>query len=214
MSSKIVRGAARDAATPVPWSAVRTPTPVVRVHPAAPAPSPERGDREVEARIRQAYESGKREGRAEAEVSTQGRIQEAESRLARSVAELAAYRSRLRRDAERDVVLLAIGIARRVLHRQIATDQEALQGLVRAALDNLEAREIVRVRVHSRQAEALEARLREIGVPQRLEVIADPSLEPGGLVFETLHGNFDASVGTQLDEIERGFADLVERRGR
>ena len=57
-------------------------------------------------------------------------------------------------------------------------------------------------------------RLTEIGAPQRLEVIADPGLEPGGLIFETARGSFDASVATQLDEIERGFADLVERRSQ
>jgi len=214
MSSRIVRGAARSAATPAPWSTTRPPLPVLMVHPGVADPGTAANDRDMEARVRQAYESGQREGRAEAERSAQSRIQEAENRLARSVAELAGYRACLRRDAERDVVRLAIGIARRVLHRQIASDQDALQGLVRAALDNLEAREIVRVRVHPKQAAALEANLREIGVPQRLEVIADAGLEPGGVIFETLHGSFDASIGTQLDEIERGFADLVERRPR
>jgi flagellar assembly protein FliH len=176
--------------------------------------SPVAEDRDIEGRLRQARESGLREGRADAEREAIHRIEDAEKRLARAVAELAGYRARLRREAERDVVLLAIGIAQRILHRQIATDQGALQGLVKSALESLELRELQKVRVHTSQAAALEMALREIGVPAGVEVIADAGLEPGGLVFETVRGSFDASVATQLGEIERGFADLVERRGR
>lgn len=164
--------------------------------------------------MRQAHESGQQEGRAAAERSARSRIDDAEKRLARGVTELAAYRARLRRDAERDVVLLAIEIAQRVLHRQISTDQEALHGLVKAALDRMEARDLLRVRVNRDHAAALERALNEIGAPQRVEVIADAGLEPGGMVFETARGSFDASVSTQLDEIQRGFADIVERRCR
>jgi flagellar assembly protein FliH len=212
MSSRIVRGEARGAAAPAPWTTVLTP-PQQAVRSAAEAASPA-ADRDLEGQIREAREAGLREGRAEAEQCARSHIEEAEKRLARAAGELATYRARLRREAERDVVLLAIGIAQRILHRQVATDPEALHGLVKASLENLEAREIQRVRVHPDQAAVLEAGLLEIGVPQRLEVIADSGIEPGGLIFETARGNFDASVGTQLDEIKRGFADLAERRSQ
>ncbi len=48
-------------------------------------------------------------------------------------------------------------------------------------------------------------------LPQRIEVIADASLAPGGVMLESSRGLLDASVDTQLSEIERGFADLVCR---
>jgi flagellar assembly protein FliH len=51
----------------------------------------------------------------------------------------------------------------------------------------------------------------KMGVPHRIEVVADPGLAPGSVVLESERGTLDASVGTQLDEIERGFADLVRR---
>lgn len=212
MSSRIVRGDARTAACPAPWSGV-TAGPASGCRPET-AGTPRREDRdgEVEILLREAREAGQQEGRAAAERSAQGRVDDAEKRLARAVAELAAYRGRLRRDAERDVVLLAVEIAQRVLHRQISTDQEALHGLVKAALDKMEARDLLRVRVSRDQAAVLERTLQAIGVPERVEVIADAGLESGGIVFETARGSVDASVSTQLDEIQRGFADLVERR--
>jgi flagellar assembly protein FliH len=51
--------------------------------------------------------------------------------------------------------------------------------------------------------------LEKIGLPRRVEVIADPGIERGAVILETGRGMLDASVETQLVEIERGFADMV-----
>ena len=40
----------------------------------------------------------------------------------------------------------------------------------------------------------------------------DGSRDPGVVVFETDRGNLDASVESQLGEIERGLADSLRRR--
>jgi flagellar assembly protein FliH len=46
----------------------------------------------------------------------------------------------------------------------------------------------------------------------RIEVIADPSREPGSVQFETPRGNLDAGVESQLQEIERGLADRLRKQ--
>jgi flagellar assembly protein FliH len=53
--------------------------------------------------------------------------------------------------------------------------------------------------------------LDQMGLPQRVELIADPGLERGAIILDSSRGALDASVETQLAEIERGFADLVRR---
>lgn len=126
---------------------------------------------------------------------------------------MSAFARRLRREAEEDLVRLSIEIARRILRREILTDPEAILGLAKAALDRVEAREVIRVRTHPQDARTLETRFAELGMPERCEVSADPRLERGAVILETSRGMFDASVDTQLQEIERGFADLVRRRG-
>ena len=46
------------------------------------------------------------------------------------------------------------------------------------------------------------------------EVTTDTNLEAGGIIFETSRGHLDASLHSQLDEIERGLIDrLTNRRG-
>jgi flagellar biosynthesis/type III secretory pathway protein FliH len=58
----------------------------------------------------------------------------------------------------------------------------------------------------------VDAVLKAIGSPQRIEVVPDRTLEIGGVIFETARGSYDASVTTQLAEIEKGFAEIVQRR--
>jgi flagellar assembly protein FliH len=44
-----------------------------------------------------------------------------------------------------------------------------------------------------------------------VEVVPDAAREPGALIFETERGNLDASVETQLEQIERGLTDRLRR---
>jgi len=49
-------------------------------------------------------------------------------------------------------------------------------------------------------------------VQRNVEIMPDPSLERGAAILETARGNLDASVDTQLREIERGFLELVRAK--
>jgi len=109
------------------------------------------------------------------------------------------------------LVRLAIEIARRILRREIHTDPSAVLGLVKAALERVAAREVLRVRVPPQDVAMLKNHLAEQGMPERIEVTADGNLERGAVIVETSRGDLEASVETQLEEIERGFTDLIRR---
>jgi flagellar assembly protein FliH len=131
------------------------------------------------------------------------------ARLARTIDELAAQRRRMRREAEEDVVKLAVAIGRRILHRELTIDPEALLGVVKAALTKLERRELVRVRVHPAELTMVKRHFEQLDPSGPVEVVADAALERGGVVFETSRGNLDASLDTQLLEIQRGLSDRL-----
>jgi len=165
----------------------------------------------MSAREGQAREAGFREGEAAAAEKLEAPLKQAVARLATSLEELSGVRQRLRHEAEEDLVVLATAIARRILRRELTTDPEAILGLVKAALQRVDAREVLRVRVHGGDARMLENYLTELGIPEKVGVIADRNLERGAVIVETSRGSVDASAETQLQEIERGFADLVRR---
>jgi len=158
-----------------------------------------------------AYRQAYQEGQAAAGREAAAQLEAMNLRLSRSIEELAGLRQRFRHEAEEDVVALAIAIARRILHRELTVAPEALLGLVKAALEKIELREVNRVRVSRGDAPMVAQFLEQMGLPRPIEVIADPGLQRGAAILESSRGALDASVETQLAEIERGFADLVRR---
>jgi flagellar assembly protein FliH len=167
---------------------------------------------QTEQKVREAHAAGLREGETTGRAKGLAEVQPVIERLARSIDEIGNLRSRLRAEAEADLVQLSLAIARRVLRREIAIDPEALHGLILGALAKLAGQEIARVRVHPSHAAAVTTCLRQNLNSEKIEVIADPSREIGSIIFETPRGNLDAGVESQLQEIERGLADRLRKQ--
>jgi flagellar assembly protein FliH len=189
---------------------------VKALSPAAPAPPnansaapPGSDPRKIEADLREARAAGLREGEAAGRAKAAAELQPVIERLSRSIDEISSLRIRLRREAEQDLIRLALAIARRIIRRELAVDPDAIHGLVLGALEKLQGQEICRVRVHPTYAAQITACLRQRASATPVEVIPDASRPPGTVIFETSRGNLDASVETQLNEIERGLGDRL-----
>ncbi len=168
----------------------------------------------VEARIQEAYQRGLAAGEATAQKRAGSMAAPVLENFGAAVRALADARKQARQEAEASMVQLALAVARRILHREIATDPEAILGLVRSGFDRVNARELHRLRMSPGDAQIVNDNRGDLGLPPSIEVIADGSLAPGSAVFETTRGELDLSSHTQLEEIERGFADLIVRRKR
>jgi len=164
------------------------------------------------AELEQARQNGFEQGIRQARQEAAKEMEEALDRLARAIQEIPQVKRRVRNEAENEVVKLSLAVARRILHREITADPQSLQGVVYAALQRLQNREITKIRVFPASLIAVRAALERNGGMAAIEVIADGALQPGGLLFETSLGELDASVETQLQEIERGFADRLQSR--
>lgn len=154
------------------------------------------------------YQRGLAEGEAAGIRKSAARLDAELERLSRSLADLAGFRDRFRRESEQDLVAVALAIARRILRRELAVDPEAVLGLVKVAMDKISLRETHRIRLHPDDVAAVKAHLERIQAPAAIQVEADPGLERGAVFFETARGSLDVSIDTQLRQIERGFADL------
>ena len=110
-----------------------------------------------------------------------------------------------------DLVGLSLGIARRILHRELSVDPAALEGLVSGALQKLPGQEISRIRIHPELEPGVRQALTREG-RGGLTLIADGTLERGAVLVETARGKLDASLETQLAEIGRGLADRLPEK--
>ncbi len=167
---------------------------------------------EYQQKVREAHATGLREGEVAGRNRAAADLQPVIERLTRSIQEIACLRPRLRQEAEGDVVKLALAIARRVIRREVTSDPDALRGLVIAALEKLQGQEFSRVKVHPSHAATVKACLQQTTGGNPVEVVSDPSREIGSVVFETTRGNLDASVDSQLSEIERGLTDRLRKQ--
>jgi flagellar assembly protein FliH len=212
MSCRLLRGA--DGPSPAAWR------PSVRANanaPAGPAASaaaaPADQQREVDARLKAAYQQGFSAAETAAAQIAGQRVEAVIAGFNALIQDLAGTRRKFRGEAEQDTVKLAVAIARRVLHRELATDPEAILGLVMAAFQKLNVRETHRLRVAAGDMEMIQQNRARLEMPAGLEIVGDSSLRAGSAIFETSRGELDASVDTQLAEIDRGFADVMRRRG-
>lgn len=172
---------------------------------------------DFEAEIASRLEEARRSARAEGERDGYQRgVREAEPAIT-AFGTLAQKLSNLprqvRAEAESSTVALALAIAKRILHRELSVDPDALLGLVKAVFQTVDAREGSRLRVSTSDAKTILAARERLNLPTSLEVVADPTLPQGSAIFSTSRGEIDASLDTQLGEIERGFADILGKRG-
>ncbi len=235
MSSRILRREQGDQAALIRWKPLPSGEGGTETYPLAESPTSHPNDpppppppppgppledyRKLEAQVRaleqalpdrerRAHQKGREEGEAAAAAKWEPALENA----ARSLSAVASLRARLRREAEQDVIRLASAMARRILRRELSIDPEAISGLLKTAFERLDMREASRIRIRPEDRETIAACLARIGGPSRIEIIPDSTLERGAFLLESDRGQLDASVETQLDEIERGFADLLERR--
>jgi flagellar assembly protein FliH len=170
----------------------------------------------LEAAREEGRRTGEREGRSAAGAELELQMDEMLSRerasLAETVKQFSCARERYFLDVEREVVRLSLAIAARVLHREAQMDPLMLAGVVRVALEKMADRTGVVLRVRPADVTAWEDALRTIERSERPLVMEDAALNQGECVLETKMGTVELGVSAQLEEIERGFFDLLNHR--
>lgn len=196
------------------------PPPVQQIQAPAPAPAPrpdlEAAIAELQTRHRRELDEAVQRTRVECESRAQSLLQaEVEpwlKRMAKSIEDIATVKQRYLAESEDQLVRLAVAVARRILYREIQVDTEALFGLIHAATQRAELRELNRILLNPKDHQALLPHLERLQLPPRVEILSDNALERGALLLESTSGVLDASIQAQLDEVERGFIDLLGRR--
>jgi flagellar assembly protein FliH len=115
-------------------------------------------------------------------------------------------RHKLIEEAEPELVRLAIGIAERVLHQQVALDRGVVVEMAKTAIGRLIERDSVTVRVNPADLERMREHrdeLMALSDIRNLRLVQDKRVDRGGVVVETDAGTIDARVGTQLEEARK-----------
>ena len=115
-------------------------------------------------------------------------------------------RHKLIESAEPELVRLAVGLAERILHQQIALDRGVVIEMAKVAIGRLVDRESVTVRVNPADLERMRQHRDEFlnsSDIKHLRIIEDQRVDRGGVLVETDGGTIDARISTQLNEAKR-----------
>ena len=153
--------------------------------------------------LRRAFEAGYDLGREEAT----GQLATVAESLVKSLEELSVFRGQVRERYERELLELALGVARKVVQQELAERPEIWLGLIRGAVRRVVDRERITVRVPPRLLAFLRDALPELRASldsvKELELVEDPSLPTGGCIIESRFGEVNLGVEAQLEMIER-----------
>jgi flagellar assembly protein FliH len=143
---------------------------------------------------------------------------EARLRVARSLEAVAAAEramadmyDRYVAEAEAAAVDLAFQIAEKVIGTTIATDREAVLGVVSGALLRTTDRDHLVLEVNPGDFELVRDSAAELaarlGGIRRMEVVSERRVEAGGCVVRTDAGEIDARVSSQLERVRQLLAE-------
>jgi flagellar biosynthesis/type III secretory pathway protein FliH len=158
---------------------------------------------------RKAYDNGFRKGEEEGRMASEKKAASLLTALQTTLSELDGIRGRLRQQLEREVVELALHVARKVIHHEISLSGDALLCVVKEAMGHLDDPGEIAIRLNPDDLR----RLRETGERlhdafENLENIhfeEDPGITCGGCYIHTEYGEIDARLEEQLRHIEEAF---------
>jgi flagellar assembly protein FliH len=117
------------------------------------------------------------------------------------------------RAAERQVVDLALQIAQKVIEHDVENMPDLAVNVIRAALEEMDARTAVRVRVCPTDEELLRRRWSQVVPPgvgaDRIELQPDERVQAGGAIIETTQGQVDAQLETKLTQLGNALWTFV-----
>jgi len=147
------------------------------------------------------FEQGERAGAEAAGTRAEAMLR----RLSETLNELTTLRASMIRQTETQMVELAVAVARRVVHREIALDRDLLIAIARVALDRLGESAQVTVRLHPEEFEATGAARVAASAGGHVTFVADGRVGRGGCRIESDMGMVDAGVDAQIQEIARAL---------
>jgi flagellar assembly protein FliH len=186
--------------------------------------SPHARVKELEQQLRQVETARNREleearaeaharGRRDADQDRRQLLEQLAGKMGETLNAFVDERDHYFSEVEQEVVRLALAIARRIMHREAQMDPLLLSGAVRVALGQLADGTAVTLRVPASEKDLWEEMLRLCpNLSLRPQLAGEAGMRTGECLLETRLGEVNLGIGAQLDEIERGFFDLLETR--
>jgi flagellar assembly protein FliH len=156
---------------------------------------------------REAFEKGFRKGEISGRDVAEKELEAEMKRYADSVLNVSSIKPALYAQAEKEVVKLAIEVAKKIVHREIQVDRNIIQTLVRVALSHVTEKSSITVRLNPVDYKYVTERHEELAQAEGRDISlqSDNTIEQGGCLIETKCGDIDARIQERFSEVENAF---------
>lgn len=109
-----------------------------------------------------------------------------------------------------DILEISVNIAQKIIKKEVESDPQVLINTIVEVLKTISKSEpkiIIRVKPQAVQfiKDTLPNITYQYGIDTKINIVADPSIEEGGCIFQTNNGIVDASIDTQLEIIKKAL---------
>lgn len=152
---------------------------------------------------------GKQDGRSEMEQVIADAIAKAQHMLDTCQQETKAMII----DAEKEIVDIALAVARKIIAYEIVENPMVVLPLVKAALQKVSDQEEVVIRVSADDFDSVLMAKKDlqamVGREHALKIIVDHTIESGSCIIDTSYGAVDARVDTQFETIKKALQGVA-----
>jgi flagellar biosynthesis/type III secretory pathway protein FliH len=172
-----------------------------------PAPDPPQPVVDVALLEKTAFENGHLQGEKAGREIAEKNVESVMRRYSEAILEIGKFRSSFYVQVEREVVKLAVEVAKKIVHREIHADPDVIQTLVRVALSHVAEKSAVTVHLNPTDYSYLLEQRAELSQNEGREIalLADKSIERGGCLIQTECGDIDARIEEKFREVEHAF---------
>ena len=130
-----------------------------------------------------------------------------------SLEEFFEYKDRLYEKISGDILDISLKVAEKIIKKEVETDPQVLINTIVDVLRTVSKSEPkINIRVKPQAVQFIKDTLPNItyqyGIDAKINIVADPSIEEGGCVFQTNNGIVDASIDTQLEIIKKALEGM------
>jgi flagellar assembly protein FliH len=158
---------------------------------------------------KEAFEQGLNEGREAGRAEVRAQVEKLEGMFY----DLARPFEQLDGEVERELLTLAMALARQIVRRELKADPTHIIGIVREAIAALPvAARDVRVHLHPEDAAVMRRNLAPTESERAWQIVEDPVMPRGGCQVNTATSRIDARLETRLGAILSELMGAEERQ--
>jgi len=160
---------------------------------------------------REAFDKGYAEGRAEAAERAKSILEGIEQVLKEALKE----KDEIIKKAEQQIVELAMAISKKITKCEVLLNRDVIYYSVNEAISKIVDRDTLNIYMNLKDIAAFTQKkediLKSLPVDSKVKIIEDNNILPGGCIISTNMGNIDATISSQMLEVEKMLEEALRQ---